>query len=132
MVFGGIKKVFNRIGDLTVNSSQKVGGGVQKVGEGVQKPVEKIRGAERPKISRPKIGRGSKTDSNIFEPPESASKSPRKVIKKMGMEKDEIEIFRDLIDQKYERKEKPEDEDKAQKAAVRKASLEELLKEEEK
>jgi flagellar protein FlaJ len=132
MVFGGIKKVFNRIGDLTVNSSQKVGGGVQKVGEGVQKPVKKIREVERPKISRPSMGKGSKTDSNIFEAQESTPKAPRKVIKKMGMEKDEIEIFRDLIDQKYERKEKPDDEDKAQKAAVRKASLEELLKEEEK
>ncbi len=134
MVFGGIKKVFNRIGNLTVNSSQKVGGGVQKVGEGVQKPVKRIREVERPKISRPTIKRESKTDLSTFEPSKSATKTkpPRKVIKKMGMEKDEIEIFRDLIDQKYERKEKVEDGDKAKKAAVRKASLEELLKEEEK
>ena len=94
MVFGGIKKVFNRIGNLTVNSSQKVGGGVQKVGEGVQKPVKRIREVERPKISRP-AKRESQTDLSTFEPSKSASKtqSPRKVIKKMGMEKDEIEIY---------------------------------------
>ena len=133
MVFGGIKKVFNRIGDLTVNSSQKVGGGVQKVSEGVQKPVKKIRDVERPKISRPSIKRETKPEEGAFEPKSvSKTKASRKVIKKMGMEKDEIEIFRDLIDQKYERKEKVEDDDKAQKEAVRKASLEELLKEEEK
>jgi len=53
MVFDGIKNIFNRIGDLTVNSSQKVGGGVQKVSEGVQTPVKKIRDVERPKIARP-------------------------------------------------------------------------------
>ncbi|MBI5458873.1 type II secretion system F family protein [Methanobacterium sp.] len=139
MVFGGIKKVFNRIGNLTVNSSQKVGGGVQKVGEGVQKPVKRIREVERPKISRSTTKKESKTNLSTFDSKSisktksaSKTKSPRKVIKKMGMEKDEIEIFRDLIDQKYERKEKVEDEDKAKKAAVRKASLEELLKEEEK
>ncbi|BDZ69501.1 hypothetical protein [Methanobacterium petrolearium] len=53
MVFDGIRNIFNRIGDLTVNSSQKVGGGIQKVGEGVQKPVKKIRDVERPKVTRP-------------------------------------------------------------------------------
>ena len=49
MVFGGIKKIFNRIGDLTVNSSEKVGEGIQKVSEGVQTPVNKIKNIERPK-----------------------------------------------------------------------------------
>ena len=138
MVFGGIKKVFNRIGDLTLNSSQKVGGGVQKVGEGVQTPVKKIRKVQKPKIPRPTPKKESKNELSGIGSAESSSKSSStirsspKVIKKMGMEKDEIAIFRDLIDQKYERKEKPQDEDKAKKAAVRKASLEELLKEEEK
>lgn len=134
MVFGGIKKIFNRIGNVTVDSSQKVGGGVQKVSEGVQAPVKKIRDVERPKINRPTFKKEEKAELGAFEGAGSVSKgkSSRKVIKKMGMEKDEIEIFRDLIDQKYERKEKPDKEDKEQKAAVRKASLEELLKEEEK
>jgi flagellar protein FlaJ len=131
MVFDGIRNIFNRIGDLTVNSSQKVGGGIQKVGEGVQKPVKKIRDVERPKITRPTEKKEEKTELSSFKDIQSSSKgsSSRKVIKKMGMEKDEIEIFRDLIDQKYDRTEKVE-EDKSAKAAVRKASLEELLKEE--
>ncbi|MBP1945942.1 type II secretion system F family protein [Methanobacterium petrolearium] len=136
MVFDGIRNIFNRIGDLTVNSSQKVGGGIQKVGEGVQKPVKKIRDVERPKVTRPsrkKEKKEKKAELGSFKDIKSSSKgsSSRKVIKKMGMEKDEIEIFRDLIDQKYDRTEKVE-EDKSAKAAVRKASLEELLKEEEK
>lgn len=136
MVFGGIKKIFNRIGDMTVNSSQKVGGGVQKVSEGVQAPVNKIKNVETPKVSLPsrkKEKKPKKPDLTALESVKSASKDQqsRKVIKKMGMEKDEIEIFRELIDQKYDRKEKSEVDESA-KAAVRKASLEELLKEEEK
>lgn len=136
MVFGGIKKIFNRIGDMTVNSSQKVGGGVQKVSEGVQAPVSKIRNVETPKVtlpSRKKEKKPKKPDLSALEDAKSVSKDQqsRKVIKKMGMEKDEIEIFRELIDQKYDRKEKS-DVDESAKAAVRKASLEELLKEEEK
>ncbi len=136
MVFGGIKKIFNRIGDMTVNSSQKVGGGVQKVSEGVQAPVNKIKNVETPKVnlpSRKKEKEPKKPDLSALENVKSGSKDQqsRKVIKKMGMEKDEIEIFRELIDQKYDRKEKSEVDESA-KAAVRKASLEELLKEEEK
>ncbi len=136
MVFGGIKKIFNRIGDMTVNSSQKVGGGVQKVSEGVQAPVNKIKNVETPKVSLPsrkKEKKPKKPDLTALESVKSPSKDQqsRKVIKKMGMEKDEIEIFRELIDQKYDRKEKSEVDESA-KAAVRKASLEELLKEEEK
>lgn len=136
MVFGGIKKIFNRIGDLTVNSSEKVGEGIQKVSEGVQTPVNKIKNIERPKITLP----SRRKEREIKEPDLAAlrdtksvstDQKSRKVIKKMGMEKDEIEIFRELIDQKYDRKAKT-DEDESAKAAVRKASLEELLKEEEK
>jgi archaeal flagellar protein FlaJ len=134
MVFGGMKKIFNRIGDLTLNSSQKVGDGVQKVGQGVQKPVKKIQNTRTPNISRPSIKKKPKNELESLATGKSASKgrSSPKVIKKMGMEKDEIAIFRDLIDQKYERKEKPDKEETAEKAAVRKASLEELLREEEK
>jgi flagellar protein FlaJ len=42
MVFQGLKKFFNRIGNFTVDSSQKVGEGAQKVSSGVQTPVKKI------------------------------------------------------------------------------------------
>ena len=132
MVFGGIKKVFNRIGDLTINSSQKVGGGVQKVSEEVQKPVKKFKDAEMPKISRPSFKRDAKPEMDAFDQPNESKTKALKTVKKMGMEKDEIKIFRDLIDQKYDRREKVDDDTKAQKEAVRKASLEELLKEEEK
>ncbi len=135
MVFEGIKKIFNRIGDLTVNSSQKVGGGVHKVSEGIQTPVNKIRNVEMPKVSIPsRKGRvPKKPDLDAIRDIQSDSKDQKssRVIKKMGMEKDEIEIFRELIDQKYDRKAKSRGDD-SKTAAVRKASLEELLKEEEK
>jgi flagellar protein FlaJ len=49
----------------------------------------------------------------------------------MKMDKDEIQMFKELIDKKYERTDKSK-EDKAQRDAYQKASLEELLKEEEK
>jgi len=126
MVFDGVKKIFDRIGDLTIGSSQKIGGGVQKVGQGVQSPVKKM-GEIKPDKLRPQIKRKSKAKEKLRTP--EASKPSTRVIKKMGMEKDEIEIFRDLIDQKYEKKEKsPQEKD----VKVQKASLEELLKEEEK
>ena len=132
MVFDGVKRIFNRIGDLTIGSSQKIGGGVQKVSEGVQSPVKRM-GEVKPDRLRPQIKR--KPEEKVRTPEATkpttreASKPSTRVIKKMGMEKDEIEIFRDLIDQKYERKEKsPQKKD----AKIQKASLEELLKEEEK
>jgi flagellar protein FlaJ len=124
MVFDGLKKVFNRIGNMTFNSTQKVGEGAQKVGEGVQKPVKRV-GKIRPK--RPEVKSPIKHKKDL----ELKSSSP-KVIKKRGMEKDEIAIFRDLVGQKYDRTESGVSEDVKKKQAMRKASLEELLREEEK
>lgn len=133
MVLDGLKKVFNKLGGITIDSSQKVGGGVQKVSGGVQKvsdgvtsPVKKI-GDVSPSRIRPKIGKKPKKELKAFEP----SKSSGKTIRKMRMDKDEIEIFKDLIDKRYERKEDTKEET-TQSTAVQKASLEELLKEEEK
>lgn len=59
-----------------------------------------------------------------------SARSPR-TIKRMRMDKEEIEMFKELIDKKHERPEEPEGGEK-QKDAYRKASLEEILKEEQK
>ena len=61
----------------------------------------------------------------------SLNKESPRVIERMKMDKDEIQMFKELIDKKYERADKPK-EDKDQRDAYQKASLEELLKEEEK
>lgn len=55
----------------------------------------------------------------------------QRTIKRMRMDKEEIEMFKELIDKKHERSEEPE-VDQKQKETFRKASLEELLKEEQK
>jgi flagellar protein FlaJ len=125
MVFDGLKKIFNRIGNFTFDSSQKVGEGAQKVGEGVQKPVNRVRKIrpKKPEIKYPLRDRKEDIKSKASSP---------KVIKKMKMEKDEISIFRDLVGQKYERSETEAPEEVKKKQAMRKASLEELLREEEK
>jgi flagellar protein FlaJ len=106
MAFDGLKKIFDMIGGATIDSSKKVG-------EGVQKPVNKLGNLR----SRPMSGLGSRNDS------------PR-VIERMKMDKDEIQMFKELIDKKYERKDKTKEDD-TQRTAYQKASLEELLKEEE-
>ncbi len=117
MAFDGLKSFFNRIGNITVDSSKKVGGGVQA-------PVNKIN----------KMGPVGKL-SNIKIPRRSggitAKKSSPRVIERMKMDKDEIQMFKELIDKKYERREKPGKE-KAKRDIYQKAALEELLKEEEK
>lgn len=105
MAFDGLKKIFDMIGGATIDSSKKVG-------EGVQKPVNKLNDI-RP---RAMSGIGSRNDSI-------------RVIERMKMDKDEIQMFKELIDKKYERQDKG---DADQKDAYHKASLEELLKEEEK
>ena len=116
--FDGLKKIFDMIGGATIDSGKKVG-------EGVQKPVNKLNSISRPKGmsglgSRSLPGFGSQNDS------------PR-VIERMKMDKDEIQMFKELIDKKYERTDKPKSkEEKDQRNAYQKASLEELLKEEEK
>ena len=113
MAFDGLKKIFDMIGGATIDSSKKVG-------EGVQVPVNKL-GDIR---SRSRSGLGSRRLGSMND------SSPR-VIERMKMDKDEIQMFKELIDKKYERQDKPE-EDNAQRDAYQKASLEELLKEEDK
>lgn len=142
--FQGIKKFFNRIGNFTVDSSQRVG-------EGVQVPVKRISHIRPPerklkekkekiedKPEMPEIKTSvsdSKTSRGIFREKElktsfQSTRAPR-TIKRKRMDKEEIEMFKDLIDRKHEETEKPK-EDKQKQDALRKASLEEILKEEQK
>ena len=132
MVFGGIKKFFNRIGGMTVDSTKKVG-------EGVSVPVDRFsKLSSKAGNITSKAGKvRSKTDNIGSGLISSSSKSTVKrtsprVIEKMRMDKDEIEIFKELIDKKYDRGAKPTPEKTAKKEAFQKASLEELLKEDEK
>jgi archaeal flagellar protein FlaJ len=132
MVFGGIKKFFNRIGGMTVDSTKKVG-------EGVSAPVDRFSklSSKAGNITSKAGNVRSKTDNIGSGLISSSSKSTVKrtsprVIEKMRMDKDEIEIFKELIDKKYDRGAKPTPEKTAKKEAFQKASLEELLKEDEK
>lgn len=143
MVFDGLKNFFNRIGGITIDSSRKVGGGVQA-------PVEKI-GKIRPKRKTrdEKVKKPEKSESKFFfrrkkkkKPtsfksedesdkrilPKPVKSAPRR-IKRMRMDKEEIEMFKELIDKKYETPIKAEEDDE-EKEALRKASLEEILKKE--
>lgn len=104
MAFDGLKKIFDRIGGATIDSSKKVG-------EGVQVPVTKL------------------SDININRPGIRPRKTSPRVIERMKMDEDEIQMFKELIDRKYERKDKSK-EDTAKKNAYQKAALEELLKDE--
>jgi len=125
MVFGGLKNFFNRIGGATVDSSKRVG-------EGVSVPVDRL-GKITSKAGKIR-SRTGKAGSELKLSSSSKSTvkrtSPR-VIEKMRMDKDEIEIFKELIDKKYERGIEPGQEKKVKKDAFQKASLEELLKEDE-
>ena len=85
MAFDGLKKIFDMIGGATIDSSKKVG-------EGVQVPVNKL-GDIR---SRSRSGLGSRRLGSMNDT------SPR-VIERMKMDKDEIQMFKELIDKKYER-----------------------------
>ncbi len=122
MAFEGLKKVFNRIGNITVDSSKKVGGGVQA-------PVNKLNEMDINKLGpvnkfsniRP-LKRSGKTTTKKTSP---------RVIERMKMDKDEIQMFKELIDKKYERRERIGKE-KTKRDVYQKATLEELLKEEEK
>lgn len=146
--FDGLKKFFNAIGNFTINSSQKVG-------EGVQAPVRKLsemRPAERrlrekrkldfDKESEPEEKPENKPLLDASTPPKGLfrdqelktsfqpTRSPR-TIKRRKMDKEEIEMFKDLIDRGHEQtKESKEDQKKQE--ALRKASLEEILKGEQK
>lgn len=140
MVFEGLKKFFNRIGNITVDSSQKVGEGAQKVSSGVQTPVKKVGKIKPPQIKPRKPGvkspfKPKKKDEEEglkFKASATGSKTSKRSIKRMNMDKDEIAIFRELIDKKYERAETDTSTEESQKTAIRKASLEEILREEEK
>lgn len=132
MVFDGLKGFFNRLGGITVDSTKKVG-------EGVAVPVDKLgeisqrtgKAGSRLRKSVPKRKSTSKAKASTSSKTTVKRTSPR-TIEKMRMDKDEIEIFKELIDKKYDRGEKPSGEEKVKKDAYQKASLEELLKEEEK
>ncbi|KAF5075635.1 Type II secretion system (T2SS), protein F [anaerobic digester metagenome] len=141
MVFDGFKKFFNRIGGITVDSSKKVG-------EGVSAPVNKLsnrrsegkftngvsetssegesRSSKRPSMKSSSLTEGLRRSST--------PKRSKRTIERMRMDKDEIEIFKELVDKKYERGDKAKEAkaEQAKKASYTKASLEELLKEEEK
>ena len=144
--FDGLKNFFNKIGNFTVDSSQKVG-------EGVQAPVKKI-SSMRPAERRLREKREQKseekpetlkTESQHAETSTSSkglfnrkdlkipqtSLSPR-TIKRKRMDKEEIAMFKDLIDKKHDQTTDVEDVDRKKQAAMRKASLEEILKEEQK
>lgn len=124
MISDDFKKFFNKIGSLTVNSSRKMG-------EGVQKPVNRIGDvrSENNKIRRQldpnqKIDLSQKTGSKpLFQ-----SKS---TISRMRMNEEEIALFKELVDKKSAVVDKLEDDQK-KKDTFRKASLEEILKKEQK
>lgn len=146
--FDGIRKFFNKIGNITVDSSQKVG-------EGVQAPVKKLT-SMRPAERRLREKRGLIVDKKAGKEDEEKSEKrsllgdiskglfkekelkksfqptrSQRTIKRKRMDKEEIAMFKDLIDKKTETTKEPEI-DKKQQDAFRKASLEEILKEEQK
>ena len=143
--FDGMKRFFNRIGNFTVDSSQKMG-------EGVQAPVKRIssmRPAERRLREKREQKVEEKPELEKTETPSADTSTPSKglfkgkdlkiskttrstrTIKRKRMDKEEIAMFKDLIDKKHEQTEEPEVDRKKQ-DAMRKASLEEILKEEQK
>lgn len=157
--FEGLKKFFNSIGNFTIDSSQKVGGGVlapvkklneirpakrrikdkreQKSGNEPKKEEKSEKksllnistptmGLFRDKESKEKLLREDKEEKTPFK-----SARPKRTIKRKRMDKEEIEMFKDLIDNKHKPKEEPDIDEKKQ-TELRKASLEEILKEEQK
>ena len=133
MVFDGLKKFFNRIGGMTVDSTKKVGGGVSVPVDRINKlssragNITSKAGNIRSKTEE--MGSGLKMSSSSKS---TVKRTSPRVIEKMRMDKDEIEIFKELIDKKYDRGAKPAPEKTAKKEAFQKASLEELLREDEK
>ena len=130
MAFDGLKKLFNRIGGITVDSSKKVGNGVST-------PVERLRDRPDRKKDKKKALKPEKKASSLLTEGLKQNKVPKqssRVIERMRMDKDEIDIFKELIDKKHEpaQKAKETKEAKQKKDAYNKASLEKLLKEEEK
>ena len=124
MAFDGLKKLFNRIGGVTIDSSKKVG-------DGVQAPVNKIGNIRSPVNKLGNVKSFSRGENKDFKSQFKPRKTSPRVIERMQMDKDEIQMFKELIDKKYEQKEKSKD-DKAKADVYHKAALEEILKEEEK
>ncbi|MEN6592029.1 MAG: type II secretion system F family protein [Methanobacterium sp.] len=155
--FDGLKKFFNTIGNFTINSSQKVGEGVQapvkKLSEmrpaerrlrekrelefdKKSEPEEKTETKPLLDASTPSKGLfGDRESKGLFGDGESKSSfqapRPQRTIKRKKMDKEEIEMFKDLIDSRHEQT-KESEVDKKKQDALRKASLEEILKEEQK
>ncbi len=114
MVLKSIKDLFDKIGGATLDSSKKVG-------EGVQVPVNKLGGIKTNSFKPGGFNKGG------FKPRETSSR----IIKRMKMSQEEIEVFKGLIESEKDLK-KPSEDDKIKKEAFQKASLEEILKEEDK
>ncbi|MDO9043675.1 MAG: type II secretion system F family protein [Methanobacteriaceae archaeon] len=136
-----LKDIFDKIGGFTIDSSKKVG-------EGVQVPVTKLGGINsklggvRSSMGAIRTGRNSKPDSKPekTDKDEQTLSSPSKfktretsskIIKRMKMSPEEIDVFKGLIESDKVDKKKPK-EDKIKNESFQKASLEELLKDEEK
>jgi flagellar protein FlaJ len=133
-----LKDIFDKIGGFTIDSSKKVG-------EGVQVPVNKLGGINnkiggvKTSMGGIRTSRGSKPDSKSDKSDEGGKSSlskfktretSSKIIKRMKMSPEEIDVFKGLIESdKVDKKPK---EDKIKSESFQKASLEELLKEEEK
>lgn len=118
-----IRDIFDKLGGITLTSTKKVG-------EGVQKPVQKM-GEIKPKT--PHIGRPGGLLKRSSEKPKPGFLSKRgsaRVISRMKMTPEEIEVFKGLIEADKRLEERGEDS--ATRASFERASLEELLKEEEK
>ncbi|MEW6011446.1 MAG: type II secretion system F family protein [Euryarchaeota archaeon] len=114
MVLKSIKNLFDKIGGATLDSSKKVG-------EGVQVPVNKLGGIKTNSFKSGGFNKGG------FKPRETSSR----IIKRMKMSQEEIEVFKGLIESEKDLK-KPSEDEKIKKEAFQKASLEEILKEEDK
>jgi archaeal flagellar protein FlaJ len=127
MVFDGLKKFFNKIGNITVDSSEKVGGAVQAPVDKLGKIRPNIRPRRKPEEpeTRPKEKplRFKTAESNL-----RSRKTSSNVIRRKEREEDEIEIFKDLVEKRYRKTETPEKEIK--KEIYQKAALEEILREE--
>ncbi len=127
-----IKDLFDKLGGLTLKSSKKVG-------EGVQKPVQKISEIKPPKppVGKPGrvFGRGSGSGGGLFKGKFSPKKGflgkrgSLRPISRMKMTPEEIEVFKGLIEADKRLEER---EDSVTRETYQRASLEELLREEEK
>jgi len=109
-----IRDIFDKLGGITLTSTKKVG-------EGVQKPVQKM-GEIKPKA--PPIGRPGGLLKRSSEKPKPGFLSRRgsaRVISRMKMTPEEIEVFKGLIEADKRLEERGEDS--ATRASFERASL---------